>query len=301
MDETKTVALDRDAYCPACGYNVRGVEACRCPECGEAFDPAKLSMSQIPWTWQRRVGYMRAFFLTVWLATLQARRMAAGGPEPLDRVKARWFGLICEGLLAVPICAVLLSMSLTARSPSWSGPIFASQTAAWLELWVEQLLGLWAMAAGWWPLALLLGLATAHWIAIFPSRLAAFPKYPVAQRENLIAGAHYLAGAIVGGGVIGAIGGVVVAGLALGTAVFGRGTPPWVALAGAVGICAGLVGGLLWLTATIGYFRQSAKITGTSMRRVVGTGVLLNALWLGVWGMLMPICTGLMVLIYRTW
>jgi hypothetical protein len=32
--------LDRDTFCTKCGYNLRGQVEPRCPECGEAFDPA---------------------------------------------------------------------------------------------------------------------------------------------------------------------------------------------------------------------------------------------------------------------
>lgn len=31
-------AIGRDVYCPACGYNWRGLQAGRCPECGREFD-----------------------------------------------------------------------------------------------------------------------------------------------------------------------------------------------------------------------------------------------------------------------
>jgi hypothetical protein len=45
-------ALDQDAYCPGCGYNVRGLagDPIRCPECGNRYARAELR-----WPKQRRV------------------------------------------------------------------------------------------------------------------------------------------------------------------------------------------------------------------------------------------------------
>ena len=36
-DLTLRFVREHDAACPVCDYNVRGVEATRCPECGAAF------------------------------------------------------------------------------------------------------------------------------------------------------------------------------------------------------------------------------------------------------------------------
>jgi hypothetical protein len=34
---------DRDRFCRKCGYNLRGLTAWQCPECGQAFDPGRPS------------------------------------------------------------------------------------------------------------------------------------------------------------------------------------------------------------------------------------------------------------------
>ena len=226
--------------------------------------------------------------------------MLAGGPEELDRAAARRFGLVCEVMVAAPICTVLLNMSLLAGPPAWLASIVGSQAPSRIQLWVGQLLGVWITAAGWWPFALLLALALAHCLAVFPARLAAFPKYPAAQRENLITAAHYLAGALLIGGVIGMIAGVMVAALSP-IVFFSAARPPWHVLAGVMAVTATLVGGSIWLAAGFRYFRHGAWITGTSIYRVLGFGLMLTGLWIGVWAVLMPLCVGLMVLIYRTW
>ncbi len=63
----------RDAPCPACGYNLRGVEASRCPECG---GPLELTLGR-----RRRLGGWGPFLLLVfgWL-------LAAGGMNTARQV-----------------------------------------------------------------------------------------------------------------------------------------------------------------------------------------------------------------------
>lgn len=304
MARANTTPLTHDAYCPACGYNVRGLEACRCPECGGTFDPAEISLSQIPWTHRhrierRQVGRVRAFFRTVRFVTVHARQMAIGGAEELSRAEARRFRLVCEVLLAVPICAALLGAGLLPATGTWLASIVPSPSR--LDGWGGQLMAIGGTVSACWPCVLVLGLALSHWLAVYPARLAAFLKYPAAQRENLITAAHYLVGALLGGGVIGVVAGVIVASLAMGTALFGVGAPSGGVLIAGMAETAVFVAALFWLIAGIRYFRQAAMITGTSMRGVAGIGLLLAALWLGVWCVLMPVCVGVMVLICQAW
>lgn len=301
MGEASIAALAHDAYCPACGYNVRGVEALRCPECGKVFDPAMLSTSQIPWTQRRQVGRMRAFFRTVWFATFRSKQMTAAGAGELDRAAARRFRLVCELMLAIPICTVLLVIKSPPMSSGWPWVFVGSSTPSRIELWAGQLVAVWVMSAGWWPAALLLGLAVAHGLAVFPARLAAFPKYPAGQRENLITAAEYLAGAWLLAGLLGAVAGVIVVVLAMGSAFFSTHMPPPEALIGGMVAVTLLVGGLLWLSACGSYFRQCAMITGTPVRGVLAVGLLLVGLWIGVWVVLAPLSVGVMLMSYRTW
>lgn len=302
MGEATIAALAHDAYCPACGYNVRGLDGCRCPECGKGFAPAELSASQIPWTQRRQVGRVRAFWRTVWFATFHVKQMTAGGAGELDRAAARRFRLVCEVMLAIPICTVLLIIDRPpVSSPGWLGAMVWSTTPSRIELWTGQLAAVWAMSAGWWPAVLLLGLAVAHGLAVFAPRLAAFPKYPTGQRENLITASEYLAGAWLGAGLLGAIAGAIVVSLGVGSGFISTNMPPGAVLAGALAAVTSLVGGLLWLRAWFSYFRQCAMITGTSMRGALGIGLLLVALWVGAWAVLMPLCIGVMLMGYRIW
>lgn len=48
-DQTpSTVGLEEDAYCPGCGYNLRGLTVPRCPECGRPFTSAEIDEYKEP-------------------------------------------------------------------------------------------------------------------------------------------------------------------------------------------------------------------------------------------------------------
>ncbi len=57
--------------CPKCGYNLTGTTETRCPECGEAFDPAKLRPPKSGWrsgSWWRSRASWRVTLAAVLLA-----------------------------------------------------------------------------------------------------------------------------------------------------------------------------------------------------------------------------------------
>lgn len=85
--------VTRDLLCPRCGYNLRGLHEYRCPECGDPFDPAALSESQLPWTHRRRLGRVRAYWQTVELVVLHPKQLAAEMAHPCkyaDSQRFRW-------------------------------------------------------------------------------------------------------------------------------------------------------------------------------------------------------------------
>lgn len=55
-----------DFWCPHCGYDLRGTDSGRCPECGGVIDAASRKPSGIPWRHRSRLGAARTYLRTVW-------------------------------------------------------------------------------------------------------------------------------------------------------------------------------------------------------------------------------------------
>jgi hypothetical protein len=58
--------VERDLTCESCGYNLRGLSAEFCPECGEHFDKNAPALPEVPWLHRRRLGVVWAYVATVW-------------------------------------------------------------------------------------------------------------------------------------------------------------------------------------------------------------------------------------------
>ncbi|HLL89099.1 MAG TPA: hypothetical protein VK324_07325, partial [Tepidisphaeraceae bacterium] len=68
--DASAIPAQSDVYCPACGYNLRGLTVVnRCPECGGAVDLSAPPVARVPWAHWRQLGRVRAFAETVWVAT----------------------------------------------------------------------------------------------------------------------------------------------------------------------------------------------------------------------------------------
>src|SRR4051812_46128223 len=104
MSETveKTEAADDALYCPACGYDLRGIASDRCPECGATIHRASLRESSLPWARRQQVGAWRAYRRTVWTATWRVRRVADGVARPVDARDARHFATLTGLIAGVP-------------------------------------------------------------------------------------------------------------------------------------------------------------------------------------------------------
>ena len=68
-------AEGRSVLCPGCGYDLRATAGDRCSECGLEIDRAALERSGFPWAHRRSVGRLRAFLKTVWLVTIDSKRL----------------------------------------------------------------------------------------------------------------------------------------------------------------------------------------------------------------------------------
>lgn len=95
--------------CPACDYDLRALVGDRCPECGLQIDRAALAQSQIPWAHRDRLGSIRAYQRTAWLAWRHPARLAMCVASPVDLRDARKFQRITVLLAFVP--AVIIGIA----------------------------------------------------------------------------------------------------------------------------------------------------------------------------------------------
>jgi hypothetical protein len=99
-----------ERLCAKCGYDLRGIQSARCPECGEAFDPKPFTSANIPWIRRRAIGTLRAYWETVgtvMFAPLHVGREIwdADVVDPGSAGRFRW--LIISQAIA---CAVILAV-----------------------------------------------------------------------------------------------------------------------------------------------------------------------------------------------
>jgi hypothetical protein len=103
------LAADFDELlCPLCGYNLRGIQSDRCPECGLHIDREALSLSIIPWTFRRKIEPLRAFAKTVHLAMRHPQRLGYAASRPVDFHDAQKFRWLVVLLAWLPLCATAL-------------------------------------------------------------------------------------------------------------------------------------------------------------------------------------------------
>ncbi len=94
---------DLELFCPACGYSLRGIESDRCPECGFAIDRSAAAVSRIPWEHRRRLGWVRAYWRTMWMSS---RTVAGDMIRPVNYCDARRFQLVTVLIASLPLAAM---------------------------------------------------------------------------------------------------------------------------------------------------------------------------------------------------
>jgi len=93
-------AADAGRFCPACGYDLRGIDSDRCPECGLALNVA--AGFTIPWSHRKEMGRLKAFWRTVRLASVQPKRLAMAVAEPVEYAAAQRFRWVVIALASLP-------------------------------------------------------------------------------------------------------------------------------------------------------------------------------------------------------
>lgn len=100
---------DEVLHCPDCGYNLSGIDHIdRCPECGLAIDRHGIGRSVIPWVHRRHLGRVRAYWRTLWLATLRPARLASDVDRQVRLADGLRFRGVTTVLAAVPLIAALV-------------------------------------------------------------------------------------------------------------------------------------------------------------------------------------------------
>lgn len=167
---------DFDIYCHECGYNLRGNESVRCPECGEDSPALQNAAPRIPWIHRDKLGTLRAFRKTVWFATLHPRRLSQDVYLDLDFREAQRFRWWTIG--ATMFWFVALTLSLYGVGPQ--APAFwGSDVADVLKLY--------------WPSAVLNVLIFFYIILAtgVPSLFFDYKDLPVNLRNNAITISYY--------------------------------------------------------------------------------------------------------------
>ena len=118
--------------CTGCGYDLRGLEELRCPECGLAFDPTFLPPANIPWLKRGDApdhadatggNAFVAYWRTVWLVLVRPKAFGEMvwqdvEVDPAETTRFRWvtIGIAVGSLLAtiLPMLAPLSPAALIA-------------------------------------------------------------------------------------------------------------------------------------------------------------------------------------------
>jgi len=107
--------------CPECVYDLRGSTSPRCPECGFSLHILRTPESQLPWFHRRKLGWMKAYWQTVWMVAARPKRLCLELAREVsypDSQSFRWFTFLHADAAILAASASLLVFDKVHR---WNG------------------------------------------------------------------------------------------------------------------------------------------------------------------------------------
>src|SRR6266568_6146449 len=125
--------------CPHCGYDLRASLADHCSECGQTIDRSTLGITSFPWSARHSI---RNYLKTVWLITINSRRLRFETSKNQNLLHARSFHRITTFIFALTLAASCAA--LVAADPM----VFAvARPAVRPAAWRDDLIVPWAAGA----------------------------------------------------------------------------------------------------------------------------------------------------------
>ncbi len=189
---------DPGHYCPDCGYDLRGIQSLRCPECGLKIDPLAVT-SRIAWANRKHIGRIRAFWRTLIGATFSPKALAGAAAGPVEFRSGQIFRWTVVLLASIPIAALLLGVfawlggtnvvNLLGDNPLQNITFGAAGSWLWGFSW--EMAFLWSAGATLWPI-LPLGICFSFFLATAAARFwfAASPL-TATLRQRAVAMSEY--------------------------------------------------------------------------------------------------------------
>ncbi len=255
-------AVDRDLYCPHCAYNLRGVASSQCPECGQTVDRTILAQSILPWAQRKRLGWIRAYWRTVWLAVFRSKRLLAEMEGNVSLADARWFWMITVLHAWTPFVLATLALAFNAPQPR-GGQLFP------IMITYALLMG---SASAVWPVAIV-ALGMLAWLAAstgVPSYFCHPRRLDVARQNNAVAISYYASAMLAF---------VAPASLLLAAVI-------WLSIrldSDVLAIVAWVAAGLFLAWVMLEVYMRTARLVKSATRRgtgfLVGFGIALPLIW----------------------
>lgn len=271
---TQSVETDAKAgrVCPDCGYDLRGTDGGRCPECGLAQDGAEAFV--IPWQQRKEIGRLMAFLRTVEMAVVRPRRLAMAIAAPVEYASAERFRRWVVVLASLPPIVFFLAVVWHMGGTGFLAVTDGRRTSleSWLaDPWSEMAV-VWS-AGAMFVLVLPAGVAMMFYLATGAAGYWFRPAHLDVERQNrAVAISRYACGPLA----LLPLPAVLAAGFAGMVAEGFSDAPPWpwgwVMLVGLVGaiLAAGWRASLVLL----------ARTTHCGGGRVIGAGFGLPLSWL---------------------